>query len=137
MRKLRLKIFFGLSIAALAVLILSTPLIAQNVGYAFVYAYSHQTKQAFHSAVFEHPVRSKSLNEKEYVADIKLIRQLEDALEQHLKNHLRIDSSQFSYTARTGYKSEAMAMNQLESDKSQLLIQGIQMKPLPDFSVSP
>ncbi|RJQ78103.1 MAG: hypothetical protein C4519_12525 [Desulfobacteraceae bacterium] len=127
-----------LSILAMLTFVISTvPAGAENKGYAFVFAYSHKMKAAYHTPVMTHPVNSKLINEKEYVADIKLIRQMEDAFERHIRTKLQLNTALFSFTARTGFKSEAIALGQLENERTGLRMQGLDMQLLSDFSLKP
>ncbi|MBI5896563.1 MAG: hypothetical protein HZB24_11365 [Desulfobacterales bacterium] len=115
----------------------AVPVSAENTGYAYVFAYSHRLKAAYFSSIITHPAEGQSLSEKEYHADIKMIRQMEDALEKHLRTNLQLNSALFSFSARTGYKTEAYALRQLEADKADLRRQGLEIKLLPDFSFNP
>lgn len=122
---------------ALTLAIGASPAGAEKTGYAFVFAYSYALKEAYHSPIFTHPVSGKSMNDKEYVADVRLIRQIEDAFEKHLRTKLHVNTSLFDSTARTDFKSEAIAKGRLEDEKADLRIQGIEMKPLNDFIFKP
>jgi cellobiose phosphorylase len=115
----------------------AVPAGAENKGFAFIFALSYTSKEAYHAPVFEHPVRGKKFNDKEYVADIKLIRKMEDDFEQHLKTKMQLRNMRFTITARTGFISEAVANGQLEAEKANLKIQGIEMKKVSDFHFKP
>jgi hypothetical protein len=127
-------LLFVSAFMALTLSIGTSPARAEKNGYAFVFAYSYALKEAYHSPIFTHPVNGESMNDKEYVADIRLIRKIEDAFEQHLRNKLHVNTSLFDFTARTGFKNEAIAKSRLEDEKADLKIQGIVMKPLNDFT---
>jgi hypothetical protein len=125
-----------LTIAFLSVLS-AIPAGAENKGFAFVFALSYTSKEAYHAPVFEHPAKGKQFNDKEYVADIKLIRKMEDAFEQHLKTKMKLDHTRFTITARTGFVNASIANGQLEAEKANLKIQGIEMKLVSDFHFKP
>ena len=122
---------------ALLTCVFAVPAGADNKGFAFIFALSYATKEAYHVPVFEHPVKGKQFNDKEYVADIKLIRKMEDAFEQHLKTKMQLHNVRFTITARTGFISEAVANGQLEAEKTNLKIQGIEMKSVLGFAFTP
>jgi hypothetical protein len=124
-------------VATLACMLVAVPAMAQNNAFAFIYAYSPKSKEAYCTPVIAHHAKGKAFNEKEYVADIKLIRQMEDAFERYLKNSLEIDTTLFSFIARTGFRSQAVALHQLENEKASLRIQGLEMKLIPDFAYNP
>lgn len=115
----------------------SIPAIADNTGYAFVFAYSHKLKEAYYSPIFTHPAEGTSLSDFEYRGDIKLTRQVEDAFGNYLRTKLQRNSALFNISARTGYKTQAFAVRQLEADKADLKIQGLESKLLPDFIYKP
>jgi hypothetical protein len=113
----------------------TTPAGAEKTGYAFVFAYSYALKEAYNSPIFTYPVSNdESMSDTQYVADIRIIRHIEDAFEAHLRTKLHVNTSLFDFTARTGFKSENIAKNRLEDDKADLRIQGLEMKLLPDFA---
>lgn len=123
--------------AILSTIIHVVPAGADNTGYGFVYAFSYQLKEAYVSPILPLPVKGKSLNAQEYVADIKVIRKLEDTLEQHLLTKLHLNTALFSFTARTGYKSDQIAKSRMEDERTNLRVQGLEMKLLPDFAYTP
>ncbi|MFZ1983017.1 MAG: hypothetical protein WAU91_01310 [Desulfatitalea sp.] len=124
-------------VVALALIIDSAPANAEDTGYAFVFAYSHKLKAAYHSLIVAHPAKGQSLSADEYNADIKLIRRMEDAFEQYIRTKMRLNTALFTLSARTGYKSEAIAQNRLEAEKINLKTQGLEMKLVPDFIFKP
>jgi len=132
------KLLLSLSLVVILTLAIgSAPVKAENTGYAFVFAYSHKLKAAYHSLIVAHPAKGQSLSANEYNADIKLIRQMEDAFEQFIRTKMNLNTALFTFSARTGYKSEAIAQNRLEAEKIDLKTQGLELKLLPDFTFKP
>lgn len=115
----------------------SMPAMADNTGYGFVFAYSHRLKEAYYSSILTHPAKGSSLSDDEYRGDIKLTRQVEDAFGNYLRTKLQRNSALFNISARTGYKTQAYAIRQLEADRADLKIQGLEAKLLPDFIFKP
>lgn len=115
----------------------SMPAMADNTGYAFVFAYSHRLKEAYYSPIFTHPAEGTSLSDNEYRGDIKLTRQVEDAFSNYLRTKLQRNSALFNISARTGYKTQAYAIRQLEADKADLKIQGLAATLQSDFIFKP
>lgn len=124
-------------VSVLVLMIGSAPAAADSTGYAFVFAYSLRSKTAYHSQIMTHPAKGQSLSEKEYCADIKLIRKMEDAFAKYLQTDRHLDVAQFSFSARTGYKTEAYALRQLEEDKADMRRQGLEMELVSGFTFTP
>ena len=123
-----------LSMAVSMVLLLNPfTLMADGKAFSFIVAYSYHQKTAYHSDVIEHMVKSKSLNKEEYVADVKLIRTMEDAFQAHLRDRKKINTRDLTFAAHTGYKSATIAAGRLEGEKVDLNSKGVTITAVTDF----
>ena len=111
------------------------PVWAKKSSYCYITAYSYNLKEAYYTPIFTVQVEGKSFNNEEYVADMKIIRKLEDALQAYLRKTRRINPAFFSFSARTGFKTEEIARRHLNEELTDLKTKGLKINELPDFKV--
>jgi hypothetical protein len=116
------------------ILLIWAPLAAADEeSFCYVTAYSYNMKAAYHTPIFKQMSRGKSFNEEQYVADMKQIRNLEDAFQTHLKRKHKINSSFFVFSAATGFKSHSFAERRLNLELVDHRTKGLKIEVVNDF----
>jgi len=130
MRTIHLKL-----IVALALIIpLGAPSCwAAEKGYCYVVSSSMREKVVFFTPVFSAKVSGAIYSQEEFVADVELIRDIEDQFQQYLKN-LGLNSMDFVTEARVGYRSQAIAEKRLAAEKSEFEGRGYTIKKTGSFA---
>lgn len=131
---MRTKLLKILLATALGFIISAPSCFADAEGYCYIVAYSYSQKVAIFTPVFMQKVKDKSYNEEQFVADVALIRQMETAFEQYIRETMRFNARDLTVSARAAYKSSAIATKRLNLEKQEYISQTWEIKQAAAFS---
>ena len=121
-------------IVLLMTVVVSAPLAwAKEKGYCYVVSYSLRQKVVFITPVFTADVSGALYSDEEFVADVELIRKIENQFQQHLTN-VGLNSSDYITEARVGYRTQAIATQRLTKEKNGFEGRGFRIKKTGSFS---
>jgi len=103
-------------IMALAVVFCTPPCWAKENGYCYIVGYSMQDKTAYITPVFVAKVSGATYSEEEYVADVVLIRKMENQFQNYLAGQ-GMNTADFVISARVAYRSQAIADKRRADEK--------------------
>ena len=106
---------------------------AKEKGYCYVVSYSLRQKVVFITPVFTADVSGALYSDEEFVADVELIRKIENQFQQHLTN-VGLNSSDYITEARVGYRTQAIATQRLTKEKNGFEGRGFRIKKTGSFS---
>ncbi len=114
MKKTYLKLIL---VMVLAVVFSAPSCWAKEKGYCYIVGYSMQEKTAYITPVFVAKVSGATYSEEEFVADVVLIRKMENQFQNYLAGK-GINTADFVISARVAYRSQAIADKHLVDEKS-------------------
>ena len=122
-----------LLVAVVVVVVFSaTSCWAKDKGYCYVVSYSMRDKIVFFTPVFTATVSGAVYSEEEFVADVELIRDMENQFQEHLVK-VGLNSMQYLTEARVAYRSQAIADQRLADEKSSFKGRGYSIKKTGSF----
>ena len=89
---------------------------AKEKGYCYIVGYSMQEKTAYITPVFVATVSGATYSEEEFVADVVLIRKMENQFQNYLAGQ-GIDTASVVISARVAYRSQAIADKRQADEK--------------------
>ncbi len=105
---------------------------AKEKGYCYIVGYSMQEKTAYITPVFVAPVSGATFSEEEFVADVILIRKMENQFQSHLAAQ-GINTADFIISARVAYRSQAIADSRLADEKRDFTGRGYSLNAADKF----
>ena len=125
--------FLKLVIALTLVVLFNAPACwAKEKGYCYIVSYSLRDKIVFFSPVFTATVSGAIYSDEEYVADVELIRDIEDQFQRY-QDRIGLNSADFATEARVGYRSQAVADERLDTEKKRYEGRGFTIKKTGTF----
>lgn len=122
-----------LLVAVVVVVVFSAPPCwAKDKGYCYVVSYSMRDKIVFFTPVFTATVSGAIYSEEEFVADVELIRDMENQFQEHLTN-VGLNRMDYLTEARVAYRSQAIADQRLADEKSRFKGRGYRIKKTGSF----
>lgn len=121
-----------LVISALVFLLSAPACWAKESGYCYVVSYSLRDKVVFFTKVFTATVSGAVYSEEEFVADVELIRDVEDQFQQYLKR-VGLNAMDFITEARVAYRTATIAQERLAKEKSTFEGRGYTLKKPGSF----
>lgn len=126
------------SVKLLLVLVLGMMIVAplgwaKETSYNYIVAYSYKDKMVYHSPIFTEQVKGDSYNEEEYTNDTATILKMESSFLKHLEQGLKVNSANFTVSARVAYKSEAIAKNRLNKELTDFRFKGLDINEATAF----
>ncbi len=119
-------------VMVLAVVLSAPSCWAKEKGYCYIVGYSMQEKTAYITPVFVANVSGATYSEEEFVADVVLIRKMEDQFQNYLAGQA-INTADFVVSARVAYRSQAIADKRLADEKSDFTGRGYSIKAANKF----
>ena len=105
---------------------------AKEKGYCYLVSYSLRDKLAFFTPVFTATVSGAVYSEEEFVADVELIREIENQFQRHLTK-MGLSTMDFITEARVAYRTQAIAQQRLSKEKSSFEGRGYTIKKPGSF----
>jgi len=96
---------------------------AKEKGYCYIVSYSMREKTAYITPVFVAKVSGATYSEEEFVADVVLIRKMENQFQNYLAGQ-GMNTADFVISARVAYRSQAIADSRLTDEKSDFTSRG-------------
>lgn len=113
MKKTCLKVIL---VMVLAVVFSAPSCWAKEKGYCYIVSYSMQEKAAYITPVFVAKVSGATYSDEEFVADVVLIREMENQFQNYLAGQ-GINTADYVISARVAYRSQAIADKRLVDEK--------------------
>ncbi len=129
MKKTCLKLIL---VMVLAVVFSAPSCWAKENGYCYIVGYSMQEKTAYTTPVFIAEVSGATYSEEEFVADVVLIRKMENQFQNYLAGQ-GINTVDFVISARVAYRSQAIAGIRLADEKKDFTGRGYTIKDADKF----
>lgn len=130
MQRVRLRLI----VALLLVIVFSAPPCwAKEKGYCYVVSYSLRDKVVFFSPVFTAVVSGDVYSDEEFVADVELIRSIEDQFTEY-QERIGLNAADYITEARAGYRSQAVADRRMETEKKRYEGRGFTVKKTGSFA---
>ncbi len=115
------------------VFLLSVPACwAKERGYCYVVSSSLRQKIVFFTTVFTATVSGAVYSEEEFVADVELIRDIENQFQRHLTK-IGLNAMDFITEARVAYRTATIAQERLSKEKSAFEGRGYTIKQPGSF----
>jgi hypothetical protein len=105
---------------------------AKEKGYCYIVSYSLQEKTAYITPVFVASVSGATYSEEEFVADVVLIRKMEEQFQKYLAGQ-GMNDSDFVTSARVAYRSQAIADKRMAAEKKDFTGKGYTVKDANRF----
>jgi len=105
---------------------------AKEKGYCYIVSYSLNEKTVYITPVFVAKVSGATYSEEEFVADVVLIRKMEEQFIIYLAGQ-GMNSADFVTSARVAYRSQAIADKRLADEKSDFSARGYTIKDADQF----
>lgn len=119
-------------IMVLAAVLSAPPGWAKEKGYCYIVSYSINDKTVYVTPVFVAKVSGATYSEEEFVADVELIRKMEEQFQRYLAGQgMRI--TDFVTSARVAYRSQAIADERLAGEKLDFTGRGYVVKDAHQF----
>ena len=129
MKKTSLKLI----LVMILVIVFSAPSCwAKEKGYCYINSYSMQDKIAYITPVFVATVSGATYSDDEFVADVVLIRKMENQFQNYLAGQ-GINTADYVISARVAYRSQAIADNRLADEKNDFTGRGYTIKTADKF----
>ena len=96
---------------------------AAEKGYCYIVSYSMREKTAYITPVFVAKVSGATYSEEEFVADVVLIRKMENQFQNYLAGQ-GMNTADFVISARVAYRTQAIADSRLADEKSDFTSRG-------------
>lgn len=126
--------FLRLLVAFVLVALFSVPSCwAQEKGYCYVVSYSMRQKVVFFTPVFTAMVSGAIYSDEEFVADVELIRDIEEQFQQYL-TRVGVNITDYSTEARVAYRSQTIADQRRADEKSDFKGRGYRIKKSGSFN---
>ena len=119
-------------IMALAVVFSAPSCWAKEKGYCYIVSYSQQEKTAYVTPVFVATVSGATYSEEEFVADVVLIRKMENQFQNYLAGQ-GINTADFIISARVAYRSQTIADSRLADEKRDFTGRGYSLNAADKF----
>ena len=129
MKKTCLKLIL---VVVLAVVFSAPSCWAKENGYCYIVSYSMQDKTAYITPVFVAKVSGATYSDEEFVADVVLIRKMENQFQNHLAGQ-GLNTADFVISARVAYRSRAIADKRLADEKSDFTGRGYAIQDADQF----
>jgi len=100
---------------------------AKEKGYCYVVSYSLRDKVVFFTPVFTATVSGAVYSQEEFVADVELIRDIENQFQQYLSK-VGLTIMDYVTEARVAYRTATIASQRLEKEKSSFEDRGFAIK---------
>ncbi|WP_319406832.1 hypothetical protein [uncultured Desulfosarcina sp.] len=105
---------------------------AKEKGYCYIVSYSMNGKIAYITPVFVAKVSGATYSEEEFVADVELIRKIEEQFQNYLAGQ-GMDNADFVTSARVAYRSQAIADKRIADEKKIFTGRGYTVKDANRF----
>lgn len=105
---------------------------AEEKGYCYIVSYSLKAQTAYITPVFVASVSGATYSEEEFVADVVLIRKMEEQFQNYLAGQ-GINIADFVTSARVAYRSQAIADNRMAAEKKDFTGRGYTVKDANPF----
>jgi len=105
---------------------------AKEKGYCYIVSYSLPEKTAYITPVFVANVSGATYSEEEFVADVVLIRKMENQFQNYLAGK-GMNTADFVISARVAYRSQAIADKRLADEKKDFTGRGYTVKGTDRF----
>ena len=105
---------------------------AKEKGYCYIVGYSMQEKTAYITPVFIAEVSGATYSEEEFVADVVLIRKMENQFQNYLAGK-GMNTADFVISARVAYRSQAIADKRLADEKKDFTGRGYTVEDTVKF----
>jgi len=105
---------------------------ATKKGYCYIVSYSMRDKIVFLTPVFTATVSGAVYSDEEFVADVELIRDIENQFQQHLTK-VGLNSMDFITEARVAFRSPEIAEQRLAKEKNSFEDRGYTIKKTGSF----
>lgn len=120
--------------AVLLGLFLYTPICwAKEKSYNYIVAYSFRDKLVYYTPAFQLRVDGVSYNDEEYVSDTEAILEMESAFQEFMDDKLKVNSMDFTISARVAYKTEDIAKKKLEKEIGDFRFKGFKVEEVKKF----
>lgn len=106
---------------------------AKEKGYCYVVSHSLRDKVVFFSPIFAAEVSGAVYSDEEFVADVVLIRDIEDQFQRY-QQRIGLNSGDYVTEARVGYRSQAIAEQRLDAEKRRYAARGFDIKSTGSFA---
>lgn len=106
---------------------------AEEKGYCYVVSYSLREKVALFSPIFTAEVSGAIYSDEEFVADVVLIRDIEDQFQRY-QQRIGLNSADYVTEARAGYRSQTIAEERLNTEKQRYAARGFDVKKSGTFA---
>jgi hypothetical protein len=123
----------ALIVLLMTIVVGGPPAWAKQKGYCYVVSYSLRQKVVFLTPVFTADVSGAVYSDEEFVADVELIRKIENQFQQHLTN-VGLNRSDYITEARVGFRTQAIAAQRLAKEKSGFESRGYRIKKTGSFA---
>ena len=132
---MRLSILKLFLVFTLAIMIGAPACWAKEKAFCYVIAYSYRDKLAFYTPIFTQKVDGTSYSKDEYVSDTDLIQKMEGAFQDHVEKVLRMNTRDFTFSARGAYKTHEIAKIKQDKETGDFRFKGFELKEVPDFNL--
>ena len=105
---------------------------AKEKGYCYVVSYTLRQKIVFFTPVFTATVSGATYSQEEFVADVELIRDIENQFQEHLSK-VGLNSMDYITEARVAYRAADIAEQRLAKEKSAFESRGFTVKKTGTF----
>ena len=107
---------------------------AKKTAYGYLIAYSSRDQVVYYTPVFTQRVSGASYSDEEYVAQTSNIIKLEADFQAYLERTYRIDSANFTVSARASYKTQEIAQDRLNEENGTFRFRGFQLIEVPNYA---
>jgi hypothetical protein len=129
MKKTCLKLIL---VMVLAIVFCAPPCWAKEKGYCYIVGYSMKEKTAHITPVFVAKVSGATYSDEEFVADVVLIRNMENQFQRYLAGQ-NMNAADLVTSARVAYRSQAIADKRLAEERSDFTGRGYTIKSADHF----
>ena len=105
---------------------------AKEKGYCYIVSHSIRDKAAFLSPIFTATVSGAVYSDEEFVADVELIRDIENQFQAYQKR-IGLNVMDYITEARVGFRSQAIADQRRAAETSSFEGRGYTIKPTGTF----
>jgi hypothetical protein len=106
---------------------------AKEKGYCYIVSYSMQDKTAYITPVFVANVSGATYSDEEFVADVVLIRKMENQFQNYLVRQ-GINTVNLVISARVAYRSQAIADKRLADERGDFTSRGYAIHDTDKFN---
>jgi hypothetical protein len=105
---------------------------AKEKGYCYIVSYSLNEKTAYITPVFVAKVSGATYSDEEFVADVVLIRKMEEQFQKYLAGQ-GVNNADFVTSARVAYRSQSIADSRMADEKRDFTGRGYTVKDADRF----